>query len=579
MNLFYKNNNTKGFTLIEVVVVIGLSVIIFAGLFATFEYSLKLIAQSRAKMTALSGATDRMEYLRSLPYNDVGTVMGIPNGLIPQNRTVTLNGINFSERVLIEYVDDPADGTLGADSNGIIADYKKVKVEYTWSVYGTPNSFSLISTIVPRSIETNAGGGTFRVNVFDANVLPVANADVRLFNTVGGIDVTRKTDATGVALFTGAPAGSDYEFVVTAPGYSVDQTYRATTTLPNPATPPASVLESDVSTMNFQIDRVSDLKLKVFSAETVGNNNELFDDVSGVSSLTNTIVTAGALKLVDTAGVYTSSGSAILNPITPVTLETWGIAELEKNVPPSTDVRVRFYTSTSTASLISESDLPGNTAGFSGDSVNLRSLDVGAYPTLVAGIELSTTDTSTSSILNNLKVSYITARTYQSGLSINIDGNKVIGTDASSVSVNKFLLSTTTNLSGEVFLDNIEWDLYNFSLDSTRVITEACLANPFSLAPNTNKTVSIKTAAVVGSSLRVAVNNGTGEPINAADIELRQGASTWNQITGWCGQAFMGSLSNDSNYALEVSAPGYSIQTIDPYIVNNKTVQEIILVP
>jgi type II secretory pathway pseudopilin PulG len=571
--------NTKGFTLIEIVVVIGLTVLIFAGLFMAFEYSLKLIAQSRAKMTALSGATDRMEYVRSLPYNDVGTLLGIPNGPIPQNRTVTLNGINFSERVLIEFVDDPGDGSSSLDSNGIISDYKKVKVEYTWDVYGVPNSFSLISNVVPRSIETNAGGGTFRVNVFDATVSPVAGADVRIFNTAGGIDVTRKTDVNGIALFTGAPAGSGYEFIVTAPGYSIDKTYLATTTLPNPATPSASVLESDVSTMNFQIDRVSNLRLKVFSSEVISQSVETFDDSSGVALANNTIVSSSSLKLLDNAGVYMSSGFVFLNPLSPTNIESWGVVDVNRNLPPTTDLRLRFYTSTSTASMIPDSDLPGNTAGFSGQFINISSLDMVAYPTIVVGAELSTGNTSTSSSLNNLEVSYVESRTYQSGLPINIEGNKVIGTDSASVSVRKFALATTTDANGEISLNDIEWDLYNFTLGPSTVITEACSANPFSLSPNTSKTITLKTAPVSGSNLRVAVNSGSGGPIVNATVELRRGASVWNRTTSWCGQMFISSLIDDSNYALEVSAPGYTTQTIDPYTVNSKTVQEIILVP
>ena len=73
--------------------------------------SLELIANSRANING-SLANDRMEYFRSLPYDDADTVAGIPSGIIPQNSTTTLNGIEFSERVLVEYVDDPADGQL-----------------------------------------------------------------------------------------------------------------------------------------------------------------------------------------------------------------------------------------------------------------------------------------------------------------------------------------------------------------------------------------------------------------------------------------------------------------------------------
>jgi hypothetical protein len=223
--------------------------------------------------------------------------------------------------------------------------------------------------------------------------------------------------------------------------------------------------------------------------------------------------------------------------------------------------------------------LPGNTAGFSGDFVNLSRLDVAIYPTIVAGIELSTTNTSTSSALNNFRISYISSRTYQSGLSIDIEGNKSIGTDSAAALVRKFALSTTTDSSGEVFLDNIEWDLYNFTLGPSRVISEACYSNPFSLTPNTSRTVSLKTAPVTGSSLRVSVNDSFGNSIANAAVELRLGAANWNRTTGWCGQSFITNLSDDSNYALEVSAPGFTTQTIDPFTVNSKTVQPIILLP
>ena len=131
-----KNRTKRGFSLVEVVIVSGLIAVVFTGLLMSFRYSLELVANSRAKLSALSLANDRMEYFRSLPYASVGTVAGIPPGVIPQNSSTTLNDIVFYERVLVEYVDDPADGILGSttnpDINDIPSDYKRLKVEISW---------------------------------------------------------------------------------------------------------------------------------------------------------------------------------------------------------------------------------------------------------------------------------------------------------------------------------------------------------------------------------------------------------------------------------------------------------------
>jgi prepilin-type N-terminal cleavage/methylation domain-containing protein len=576
----FKKKSNHGFSLIEVLVVISISALVFVGLFAAFEYSLKLIAQSRAKMTALSLATDRVEYLRSLPYNDVGTVSGIPNGNVPQNRTVSLNGINFSERVLIEYVDDPADGSGLLDSNSIVADYKKAKVEYTWNIAGVPQSFSLISTIVPRSIETSAGGGTFRVNVFDAAALPLPNIDVRLFNNTGTntIDVTRRTDATGIALFTGAPAGSGYEFFVSAPGYSSDQTRTATTTMSNPNILPVSVLESDVSTVNFQIDRLSDLTVNVFSAQVTGSRVDGFDDLLGVDNYSDVSASTSLLSLNEISGVYENVGYAVLNPLTPSPAVAWGVAIIEANKPPQTEVRTRFYSSTSTGDLIPEQDLPGNLVGFTGQYIDLSGLALATYPTLVARLELSTTNTSFTPAIENFTINYIESRTMESGRVLNVRGNKVIGLNGLAT-VYKYDIATTTDSNGQLLLNDIEWDTYLFTLGSGRVVREACSSNPFYLTPDSTKTLNILTTNLTTHNLRVNVTRGDGTPIIGADVDLRLNTSSWNQSTGYCGQVYFGALADSADYELEVSATGFSTQIISSSSVSGTTLQNITLIP
>jgi len=91
--MFNSSSSKKGFSLVEAIIVAALATIVFGALFSSFQYSLKLVNNSRAKLSALSVANDRMEYFRSLPYDSVGVVAGYPTGTIPQNSTTTLNGI------------------------------------------------------------------------------------------------------------------------------------------------------------------------------------------------------------------------------------------------------------------------------------------------------------------------------------------------------------------------------------------------------------------------------------------------------------------------------------------------------
>lgn len=579
--MFRQIKSKSGFSLIEVIVVIAVVTIVFGGLFVAFEHSVKLISHSKAKMTALSLMTDRMESIRALPYDQVGTVAGIPSGAVPQNRIVNLNGLDFSERVLIEFVDDPADGVGGADSNGVLSDYKKIKIEYTWTIAGVPSSFSMSSVIVPRSIETTAGGGTLRVNVFNASASPLQGMSVRLINntTAPTIDITRFTDASGAALFTGAPAASEYQIFVSSPGYSSDQTRQATTSLPNPNTLPVAVLESDVSTMNFQIDRLSTTTLKFYSSKTVNDVAELFDDMSGISSSTSVVINSGALELFQSAGVYDSSGQAWLNAVTPATIDNWGMVTVDSTLVANTDLRVQFYTSTNTADIIPDAVLPGNSLGFASKYIDLRSLNGTLYPTLVPRLSLYTSNTTVTPMIMELEISYVESQVPLVGEPIDIIGNKTIGTLADATPVPKYSISTTTNAFGIVSLYGIEWDLYRINMTGGPVVREACAANPFTVSPNSSTTVSITASPSTANNLRVVVKNGAGEQIIGSTVTLTRPAYSSTMTTGWCGQVFYSGLVNSADYDLNVSAPGYSTSTLDPFSVAGNTVQEIILAP
>ncbi|MBY0310243.1 carboxypeptidase-like regulatory domain-containing protein [Patescibacteria group bacterium] len=571
----------RGFSMVEVLVVSAVMLLFFAGLFTLVTYMLDVLTNARVRLSALSLAQERVEYIRSLSYDAVGTVAGVPPGAIPQNRTTSLNNYTLYERVLIQYVDDDADGVGAIDSNGIVADYKQVKVEISWNVSGATSSIALISNIVPRSIETTAGGGTIRVNVVDAFTAPLPGASVRLLNTSGTstIDITRLTDATGVALFAGAPAGSNYQIFVTDTGYSTDQTYVATTSNPNPVTPTVSVLESDVSTMNFQIDRLATLRLKTYSSITEQTVIEDFADMTGVASATAAGVVAGELVLNDTAGVYESVGSVYLNELTPTTLERWEVFSIATELPPGTSVLTRFYTGTTTPTLIPESDLPGNAAGFDARVINVRDLSVTTYPALVVGLTLRTANTTLTPQVLETAFHYRETSTLRAGTAFSLRGTKVIGSDAFTQPIYKTSVSGSVDGSGSYSFNNIEWDTYTLTLPSF-TIAAACGGNPLGVAPGSTSTYEVLAVNAPADNLRVSVVDGTGVPVPVATVELRRGAFSETDTADACGQTFFSSgIAPEPDYELEVSAPGFTASTINPVAINGDTSVTVTLTP
>ena len=568
---------TRGFSLIEVLVVSVVMLLVFGGLFAGFRYSLELISISRAKLSALTLANDRMEYIRSLSYNAVGTVSGIPAGLIAQTSTTTLNNVKFTQTVLIGYIDDSADGIGAADSNNITTDYKQAKVTLSWTTRGVIHEIFLVSNIIPRSIETSVGGGTLRVNVFDATVAPLPGAEVRVVNNTiaPAIDVTRTTDSTGVALFGGAPAGPDYEITVTAPGYSTDKTYKATTTLPNPTTQPIAVLAADISTMNFFIDTLASLSVDTFSSKILGTTTESFSSSSGIATSTQATTSTGTLVLTQTAGVYATSGTAYLAAVTPSPLAVWDSIVMNTTLPAQTAVRIRFYTGTSTYTLIPDSNLPGNNTGFTSSIVDISSLSVATYPSIVIGLVLTTANTAVTPQLDQVDTWYVTTKTPRSAAALVVTGAKTIGTlsDGSLVYKNRF--STTTDGVGTRLLSNIEWDSYT-AVPTSYDVAEACPSNPIVVAPSVDAKVELLTVANTTNSFRVVVNTVAGVPLRSATIVLTRPSFSEITTSGLCGQGFFSGLTAATDYDLSVSVPGYATQTFSGVGISDDDIQTVL---
>lgn len=580
----HTTRTTQGFSLVELIIVAALSVVVFMALFSSTKYILRVIALSESRLSALSVANERMEYLRSLPYDQVGVVSGYPSGTIPQTSTHTMNGITFYERVRIDFVDDPADGLLGADANSIIFDYKQVRLEYEWYMDGATSSAALLSNIVPRSIETSAGGGTVRINVIDDQSALLPGASVRLLSSSStfSYDVTNPTDGTGSVLFN-VPADSGYQVEVTANisgnQYSTDKTYEATVALPNPSVAPFAVLESDVSTLTFQIGELSDLEARAFTAVTEGSTVEGFSDLGGAVSYTN-VTAAGTLRLTESGGVHDTSGEAYLNQIAPAPLLEWGAIRVAANLPTDTSYYVQFFTGAGPYVLVPDSDLPGNATGFTDSLIDLSGLDASTYPALTVGVFLSTTNTAVTPAIDELSVWYRQSEVPAAGTGYTMRGQKVIGTDAGLMPVYKVDTTAALDGSGRATFTDLEFDLYTFDFSGAGFdIASACSSEPFQHQAGVDASVLFVLTGDTTNTLRVTVTDVLNRPIPGTAVRLTRTGYDTTVTTDICGQAFFsgGGISANNDYDLEVTAAGYTTSLQSAIAVNDDAALTVIL--
>src|SRR3989344_4040027 len=177
-----RSKRTAGFTFVETIVAIGVLGIFFAAIAFILQQVLQNIGESRVRTTALALAQQKMELIRNLPYNSIGTIGGIPQGSISPTEEVTINNQSFTVTTSIIYIDDPFDEEVPADL--INTDYKRARIQVTWSgAYPSLTPVTFVTNIVPKGVETIVGGGTLYIRVFDSNGQAVSGASVKVDNT------------------------------------------------------------------------------------------------------------------------------------------------------------------------------------------------------------------------------------------------------------------------------------------------------------------------------------------------------------------------------------------------------------
>ncbi|MFH1890823.1 MAG: prepilin-type N-terminal cleavage/methylation domain-containing protein [Candidatus Kuenenbacteria bacterium] len=274
VRLILQYQDNRGFSLIEALLGIIILAVASISLFALINFTLKVIWESRAKITATQLANQKIEMAQNLSYENVGTVGGIPAGLVPASEIIKLNGADYEVITEVQYVDDPFDGTLGGDPDDTLnTDYKKIRVEVSWPYRLTHQPIVFITNIVPPGLESSVGGGTLKILVYNAYGQPVAQANVNIVNTTvdPNININTLTDNQGYVIRPGSPeAIESYKINILKEGYSAEQTYDSTPELPSPEKPHASVFEGEMTNISFAIDLLSDLNIKLQNENGIG---------------------------------------------------------------------------------------------------------------------------------------------------------------------------------------------------------------------------------------------------------------------------------------------------------------------
>jgi hypothetical protein len=571
---------------IEVLVGAALISLIFGGIIAGAQMVLTLLSNTRAQSGALALANERIEYMRALPYDSVGTVAGIPSGAVPQNESLSLNGITYNRRTLVQYVDAAADGLGVADVNGITADYKRIKAEVSWTHKETAHSVILVTNVIPKGIETLAGGGTLVVNVFDAAALPVFGATVRVVNasTSPAIDVSSFTTAEGQVMFPGAPEGGNYQITVSKTGYSTSQTYSASTSNPNPNPPHVAVVEGDVSTVNFAVDRTGQMTVMTVHPPSLYFDKDTFDDASKLTYTASTSVAFGMLTLTNDAGVYRPEGTAQATTTAPANLISWSEAMFDGNTPGATQLLVEVHSVDGGGGSVRvpDTDLPGNSAGFTTSPIDLTSVAPSTYPRLALVARLTSTDASTSPSVNEWGIKYEAANVPVPNISFTAQGLKNIGTDGGGVPVPKYHSTQSTNALGTKTLPDLEWDTYNLMIDGAAEgydISDVCPRLPLSLSPNEATSTTLVLSPHTSRSLRVFVRSVSGQVLSGTSVRLYRGGYDTTITTSACGNAFFANPPSASDYTLETTAAGFQADTLGSVTIAGTDILEVTLTP
>lgn len=256
----------------------AIAIAIMTAYFAAY----KSIDLARAKMVAVSLVNEKMETVRNMPYDDLGTSGGWPAGGILAKEEIEKNGVHFDIYTTISYIDDKYDGvavpsaypgeTLTTDTSPY--DYKEAVIYVTR--HDKSGKIAKLTTLISaKAAETPSNSGILYLCIIDSVGNPVADADITISNDL--LDppfapiTNLKTGENGCVLVPMLPPEehNNYHITATKNGFSSDLTYPRTAQNPNALQPDINILTQKVTDLTLTIDQRS--TMNVHFADAAGN--------------------------------------------------------------------------------------------------------------------------------------------------------------------------------------------------------------------------------------------------------------------------------------------------------------------
>lgn len=299
-----KTKNFQGFALIEALTVLFIFVLITTTFYYVLSAGLHYIQDAKNRLGALAIANEKMEAVRNLAYEDIGTDTGTVEGDLPEFETVSENSRNYDIHYFIEYVQDDFDGISPDDDAW--EDYKKVTITVSWNEGIGVKSVELASRFVPQGLEVaNPGDGILSVNVFSDQPggTGIDYSKVTIVNTETGLNTYGYTDSTGNITFMGdrvTDSIQKYEITIEKSGYETVTTFPPyPDTSYNPVDVHASVVAGNlnvanivqnelvnlsVSTIDYLNNSIPDINFNLEGGRKMGNVVEIVNEVPVITS-------------------------------------------------------------------------------------------------------------------------------------------------------------------------------------------------------------------------------------------------------------------------------------------------------
>lgn len=282
---------SKGFGILEVVLATFVIGVVTVGIFSLITITMKATHDGQRRIIATALANEKMEMVRNLPYDSVGTVGGVPSGPIVQTEQIVRNGSSYTVATDIRYIDDSYDGTLGGNpSDTLNTDYKQVRVQVSWqSNAASSRPVLLITKIVPKGIEGGQSLGTLIFQALNAAGSGVAGATVRLINSqvTPPVDLTTTTNDEGKVVIPGLIASSGkYQLTVSKAGYTTEQTYGTTASFtPDTDHSHLTAIAGQITNKTFSIDSVASLIIQTTDALTNASLGNIAYRITGTKKI------------------------------------------------------------------------------------------------------------------------------------------------------------------------------------------------------------------------------------------------------------------------------------------------------